>query len=220
MEAHDLPEPHHDLLLVPPDLSLNLLSRTICCICEVNDADLIAYPLVRCRGCGLIYANPRSRFLRASQPSGFFERIHRWLASKRLIRLCRALGENARILEVSDRGSLRSLTQHPASWRIDRIDPDFWDVPSEDYDLALMVGTMEQIEQPTEVLAAVRSRLKLGGRLVVIGKNADTVQAKRVSDWNLFNPNNVRLLAQKMDFQVESLTRSGAQFCAILKRAW
>jgi hypothetical protein len=192
-------------------LTSNLLSQAVCCICEVDAADPLAYPLVRCRGCGLIYANPRSKFLLAPQEQRWVERAKRWVRAKRLYE---ALGQNARILEVSDRAVVRS--RFPG--QVDRVDPRELTLPTEDYDLAVIVGTMEQVEQPTEVLAAVRSRLKLGGRLVVIGMNAERSQPR--SDWNLFNPNNVRLLAQKVDFQVESLTRSGDQFRAILKRAW
>jgi ubiquinone/menaquinone biosynthesis C-methylase UbiE len=131
------------------------------------------------------------------------------------------LGENARILEVSDRTMVRSRFPGQVDW----VDLSELKFPAQEYDLAVMVGTIEQIERPTEVLNAVRSRLKLGGRLVVIGKNAERFRAtakqpRSWSDWNLFNPNNVRLLAQKVDFQVESLTCSGDQFRAILKRAW
>ncbi len=91
------------------------------------------------------------------------------------------------------------------------------DLPKASYDLAFMIATIEHVDDPVAVLRAVRSLLKPGGRVVIVTDNTDTLDFKLFKGrhwggyhfprhWNLFNPQTMRLLAQKVDLEVDTLT--------------
>jgi SAM-dependent methyltransferase len=91
------------------------------------------------------------------------------------------------------------------------------ELPKASYDLAFMIATIEHVDNPVEVLQAVRSLLKPGGRVVIVTDNTDTLDFKLFKGrhwggyhfprhWNLFNPKTIRLLAQRVDLEVETLT--------------
>jgi SAM-dependent methyltransferase len=91
------------------------------------------------------------------------------------------------------------------------------DLPKASYDLAFMIATIEHVDEPAAVLAAVRSLLKPGGRVVIVTDNTDTLDFNLFQSrhwggyhfprhWTLFNPTNLRLLAQKVDLDVEHFT--------------
>ena len=85
------------------------------------------------------------------------------------------------------------------------------------YDLAFMIATIEHVDNPFEVLTSVRSLLKPGGKVVIVTDNTNTFDFQLFSTrywggyhfprhWNLFNPGNMRRLAQKTQMEVEALT--------------
>jgi SAM-dependent methyltransferase len=90
-------------------------------------------------------------------------------------------------------------------------------LPKASYDLAFMIATIEHVDDPVVVLEAARSLLKPGGRLVIVTDNTDTLDFQGAQTrywggyhfprhWNLFNPNTMRSIARKTQFELESLT--------------
>jgi hypothetical protein len=73
------------------------------------------------------------------------------------------------------------------------------------------------VDEPVEVLQAVRSLLRPGGRLVIVTDNTSTLDFHLFKrrywggyhfprHWNLFNPSTLRQLAEKVDMEVVQLT--------------
>src|SRR5581483_9155409 len=128
------------------------LVPTRCCLCGVEDADPIAvgedfeyrtspdsFLAVRCRRCGLVYLNPRpdTRDLGRIYPIdyhafnfsegqfGLVYKVRRRLEAKRLLASCRALGPEARILDVGcgDGFHLELLREYGRpGWTLEGID--------------------------------------------------------------------------------------------------
>lgn len=243
------------------------LVRVRCCVCDVDDADPIAvgedfeyrtspdtFLAVQCRGCGLVYLNPRPdvsdldriyppdyhAFEFSAERYGFVYQVRRRLEAKRLLSACKGLGKDTRIIDVGcgDGFHLRLLRDFGRpTWQLEGVDPSDLavkagineglvihqgtvqnlDLPKDSYDLAFMIATIEHVDDPAAVLTAVRSLLKPGGRLVIVTDNTNNLDFKLFKGrhwggyhfprhWNLFNPNNLRLLAQKVDLDVEQLT--------------
>jgi SAM-dependent methyltransferase len=91
------------------------------------------------------------------------------------------------------------------------------DLPRASYDLAFMIATIEHVDDPAGVLDRVRSLLRPGGQVVIVTDNTDTLDFHLFKSrhwggyhfprhWNLFNPDNMRLLAQKTQLEVVALT--------------
>ncbi len=171
---------------------------------------------------------------------GFIYRVRQRLEAKRLLSACKGLGADARIIDVGcgDGFHLRLLRDFGRpTWRLEGVEPSDLaakagmnegleihqgmvqelNLPQSRYDLALMIATIEHVDHPSEVLAAVRSLLKPGGRIVIVTDNTDTLDFNLSKarhwggyhfprHWNLFNPTNLRLLAQKVDLEVVQLT--------------
>lgn len=186
-----------------------------------------------------IYPHDYHAFEFSAERYGFVYQVRRRLEAKRLLSACKGLGKTARIIDVGcgDGFHLRLLRDFgKSSWQLEGVEPSDLavqaglnegltihkgtvqdlDLPAESYDLAFMIATVEHVDHPAEVLAAVRSLLKPGGRLVIVTDNTSTLDFKLFKHrhwggyhfprhWNLFNPYNLRLLAQKVDFQVETL---------------
>jgi hypothetical protein len=79
-----------------------------------------------------------------------------------------------------------------------------------------MIATIEHVDHPPEVLAAVRRLLKPGGRVVVVTDNAASPDARLFQGrhwggyhfprhWNLFTASTLRGLAQKAGLEVDTL---------------
>ncbi len=237
-----------------------------CCICGLDDVDPLAvgedfeyrtspdtFLAVRCRGCGLVYLNPRpdnSELHRIYPPDyhafefsqaryGFVYKVRRRLESRRLLSCCAGLGDDAKILDIGcgDGFHLDLLREFGRpGWRLEGIDPSERAVeaagrrglmvhrglaqnvslPPEHYDLALMMATIEHVDDPPGVLGAVRRLLKPGGRVVVVTDNAGSPDARLFGGrhwggyhfprhWNLFTEGTLRQLAQRSDLEVESV---------------
>jgi SAM-dependent methyltransferase len=123
-----------------------------CCICDDDDAEPCgvgedfeygscpdSFVAMRCRGCGLIYLNPRpdvSELSRIYPPSyhafnfspnrfGLVYRVRRWLEGRRLVAWCRSLTANARILDVGcgDGFHLELLREYGRpTWQLEGVD--------------------------------------------------------------------------------------------------
>ena len=90
-------------------------------------------------------------------------------------------------------------------------------LPAASYDLALLIATIEHVDDPPAVLRAVRELLRPGGRVVVVTDNTDTLSFRLFGGrywggyhfprhWNLFNNQNLRQLAAQAGFDVENVT--------------
>lgn len=171
---------------------------------------------------------------------GFVYKVRRKLEANRLLACCKGLGEDARIIDVGcgdgfHLGLLREFGR--PGWTLEGVDPSDLaviagkraglkihrgtvqelDLPKNSYDLALMIATIEHVDNPSQVLEEVRSLLRPGGRVVIVTDNTNTLDfhlfKKRTwggyhfpRHWNLFNPKNIRRLAHRVDMEVETLT--------------
>ena len=193
-----------------------------CALCGVEDADPAGvgedfeyrtspdtFLAVRCRRCGLVYLNPRPADEEAAriypdhyhafdfkpEEFGLAYRVRRRLEARRLLRWCRGLPFDARILDVGcgDGFHLRLLKDFGwYGWYLEGVDTDEravaaarrsgltvhhgrveeLDLPAGRYHLAMMVMTLEHLADPVGVLKAVRRLLAPGGRVVVVTDNA------------------------------------------------
>jgi SAM-dependent methyltransferase len=171
---------------------------------------------------------------------GFVYNIRQKLETKRLLSCCKDLPDNARIIDVGcgDGFHLSLLRQFgKPTWQLEGVDPSDLAVraaertgltihpgtlqslplPKASYDLALMIATLEHVDDPVQVLESVRSLLRPGGRVVIVTDNTDTLDFRLFQHrhwggyhfprhWNLFNPKTLRRLALKVDLEVVQLT--------------
>ena len=203
------------------------LEPALCCLCGVEDVDPVAvgedfeyrtspdsFLAVRCRRCQMVYLNPRPALSAMGQiypdryhafqfdaaEFGLVYRIRRRLEARRLLRWCRGLPANARILDVGcgDGFHLSLLRDYGSKyWTLDGIDADerailaghargldvrqgtieTLDIPRESYDLVLLIMTVEHVPDPKALLVAIRNCLKPGGRVVVVTDNTASPDA-------------------------------------------
>lgn len=191
-----------------------------CALCLVDDAEPIAvgedfeyrtaadsFLMMRCRRCGLVYLNPRPSdgegpriypdnyhaFDFSEDGFGIIHRVRRRLEARRLLRWCRGIPADARILDVGcgdgfHLGLLREFGR--PSWELQGVDIDaraahqahksglkvfegtIETMPQEQpYDLALMIMTIEHLPSPVETVRAIVDQLRPGGRLVIVTDN-------------------------------------------------
>jgi SAM-dependent methyltransferase len=170
---------------------------------------------VKCRGCGLVYLNPRPAMTEldriyppdyhafdfSADRYGFVYKVRQRLEAKRILKACKDLPDNARILDVGcgDGFHLDLLQKFgKPSWRLEGIDMSdravemgklrgleihqgtvqSMTIPEGTYDLAFMIATIEHVDQPLEVLQAVGKMLKPGGTVVMVTDNTDTLDFK------------------------------------------
>jgi SAM-dependent methyltransferase len=85
------------------------------------------------------------------------------------------------------------------------------------FDLAFTVQTVEHVAEPVRFLNEIRKLLKPGGRLIVVTDNTDSLDFSINKKsywggyhfprhWNLFNRSNIKKLAERTGFNVESIT--------------
>ena len=238
------------------------LEPALCCLCGVEDVDPIAvgedfeyrtcpdsFLAVRCRHCRMVFLNPRPApsalgriypesyhaFQFDAAEYGLVHRIRRRLEARRLLKWCRGLPADARILDVGcgDGFHLALLRDFGAEgWTLEGIDADERAVragaarglsirrgqletlglPWNAYDLVLLIMTVEHVADPKGLLAAIRERLKPGGRLVVVTDNAASPDARlfRGRHWGgyhfprhfyLFDAGNLAALARAAGLQ-------------------
>lgn len=171
---------------------------------------------------------------------GLAYRVRSQLEAKRLSDWCRGLPDDARILDVGcgDGFHLRLLRGVGSErWTVEGVDVDERaverarrtglhvrlgsvsdiDLPCDRYDLAVMIQTIEHVENPVEALRSVRSLLRPGGRLIIVTDNAESLDFRLFKDrywggyhfprhWNLFNRGSLRRLAEKADFEVDDIS--------------
>jgi SAM-dependent methyltransferase len=170
---------------------------------------------------------------------GFVYKVRRRLEARRLLECAAGLEAGARILDIGcgDGFHLDLLREfgHP-TWRLEGVDSSaraaeaaarrglmvhrsfVQDCPVApgSIDLALMIATIEHVDSPPEVLAAVGRLLKPGGRVVIVTDNAASPDARLFQGrhwggyhfprhWNLFTGATLRALAEKAGLEVESL---------------
>jgi SAM-dependent methyltransferase len=171
---------------------------------------------------------------------GFVYKVRCKLEARRLLSCCKGLPDNARIIDVGcgDGFHLGLLRQFgKLGWKLEGIEPSdlaviaanragltihqgtiqSLDLPKAGYDLAFMIATLEHVDDPVQVLGAVRSLLRPGGCVVIVTDNTDTLDFRLFQQrhwggyhfprhWNLFNPSTLLQLAQKVDLEVVQLT--------------
>jgi len=207
-----------------PAKLLNLI-RVQCCICESDNAEPVGigkdfeynttpdtFLAMRCKSCGLVYLNPRpdiSAFGKiypanyhaydfSEKEFGIVYKIRSFLEAKRLLSCCKALPEDARILDVGcgDGFHLNLLRQFgKKSWTLEGVDIDKRAIAMAEksglkvyrgdiesigldqnaYDLAFMIQTIEHLEKPDKVLRGIYELLKPGGKLVIVTDNTDAL---------------------------------------------
>ena len=170
---------------------------------------------------------------------GVAYKIRSKLEAGRFLEVCKGLPDNAAIVDVGcgDGFHLNLLRKYGnKSWSLEGIDLDkraiemaerrgfvvhqgtveSIDLPSNRYELAFMIQTIEHVENPVEVLLGIRRILKPGGRLVIVTDNTGSVDfaffKKRYwggyhfpRHWNLFNRNSMSRLAGKTNFEIVRL---------------
>jgi SAM-dependent methyltransferase len=170
---------------------------------------------------------------------GFVYQVRQRLEAKRLLGYCKGLRPGAKIIDVGagDGFHLELLRKFGhQSWVLEGIEPSQkaalaaqqkgltihqgtvqdLDLLAGTYDLALMIATIEHVDDPAAVLAAVRTLLKPGGKVVMITDNTDTWDFALSKSrhwggyhfprhWNLFNRKTMRSLARKVDMEVVEL---------------
>ena len=196
-----------------------------CSTCGSDDAELVgrgydyeyftceeSFNAYRCRECGNVYLNPRpdvSEFNRIYPPSyhslnfseanyGLVHDVRSRLEARRLLRYCRGIPDDARILDVGcgDGFHLKLLQRFgKPGWTLEGVDLDARAValasksgisihqgsieelalPEAHYDLVCTIQTIEHVAHPDAVLAAIARVLKPGGRLVVVTDNTDSI---------------------------------------------
>ncbi len=196
-----------------------------CCICREDEADVVAegldfeyatspdtFTAVRCRTCHLIYLNPRPcleeleriypanyhAFQFTAAEFGFVYRVRERLEARRVLRWCRGLPKDARILDIGcgDGFHISLLQRYGApSWRVEGIDSDrraidaaqrrgltvrhgfveSLDESQTTYDLILLIMTIEHVAEPVSLVSTARQLLRPGGRLVIVTDNTDSL---------------------------------------------
>ncbi|HVE42155.1 MAG TPA: class I SAM-dependent methyltransferase [Planctomycetota bacterium] len=170
---------------------------------------------------------------------GFVYKVRRRLEARRLLDCCAGLEAGARILDIGcgDGFHLDLLREFGnPGWHLEGVDSSpraveaatrrgltvhrsfvqDCPIPPDSIDLALMIATIEHVDNPPDVLVAVRRLLKPGGRIVIVTDNAAAPDARLFQGrhwggyhfprhWNLFTASTLRALAQKTGLDVESL---------------
>jgi len=170
---------------------------------------------------------------------GLAYRVRRRLEARRMLQSCEGLGDDARIIDVGcgDGFHLRLLRDFGRpGWTLEGVDSSDHAVqagrragftihhgrvqeltlPEGSYDLALLIATIEHVDDPPAVLSAVRSLLRPGGRVVIVTDNTsgldfDLFEGRHWGGyhfprhWNLFGRDTLRALAAKVGLEVESI---------------
>jgi 2-polyprenyl-3-methyl-5-hydroxy-6-metoxy-1,4-benzoquinol methylase len=171
-----------------------------------------AFLAVQCNHCRLVYLHPRPAMAEldriyppdyhafdfSADRYGLVYKVRQRLEARRLLKACKGLAANARILDVGcgDGFHLKLLKDFgPKTWQLEGIDMSdravemgqrqglrihqgivqTVNLPPASYDLAFMIATIEHVDDPKAVLESVRHLLKPGGRIVIVTDNTDTL---------------------------------------------
>jgi SAM-dependent methyltransferase len=171
---------------------------------------------------------------------GLAYRVRRRLEARRVLAWCHGLRTDARILDVGcgDGFHLAILRDFGRpTWELEGVEPDALAaeaarqsglrvhqstiqelaLPASQYDLVLLIATLEHVDDPIAVLTAVRSLLRPGGKVGIVTDNTATVDFRLFArrhwggyhfprHWNLFNRNTLRLLAGRSGLEVEEIS--------------
>ncbi len=141
-----------------------------------------------------IYPDNYHAFAFDAKKFGLVHRVRQRLEARRLINFAKGMPEKIRVIDIGcgDGFHLELLaSKGPKSWSLEGVDTDQRAVmaarekglkvhqgkieelglPSESFDLAFMIMTIEHLYEPTKTLAAVLDILKPGGRLVIVTDN-------------------------------------------------
>jgi SAM-dependent methyltransferase len=188
---------------------------------------------------GRVYPPNYHAFDFSSERYGLPHRVRRRLEARRLLPWARGLPPGGRILDVGcgDGFHLGLLREFGSKeWILEGVDASAWavnagrakgltihhgtvqsaELPVSSYDLALLIATIEHVDDPPAVLRAVHSLLRPGGRVIIVTDNTASLSfrlfAKRhwggyhfPRHWNLFDQRNLRLLATRTGFEVEQV---------------
>ena len=186
-----------------------------------------------------IYPANYHSFNFAEEDYGIVYKIRSRLEARRLLSWCENLPNDARILDVGcgDGFHLKLLQKYgKRNWQLEGIDLDTraaemaeksglkvhlgaiedLNLPENTFNLAIMIQTIEHVEKPDAILAAVKRVLKPGGKLVIVTDNTDSIDFGLFKKnywggyhfprhWNLFNQKSLRKLAEKVGFEVANL---------------
>lgn len=187
-----------------------------------------------------IYPSTYHAFDFSEKDFGIAYKIRSRLEAQRVLSWSKGLPDDARILDIGcgDGFHLKLLRKYGRkSWTLEGVDMDKRAVemaekiglkvhlgsietiglPSDTYDLAFMVQTVEHVESPIEILSAIKNVLKPKGRLVIVTDNTDSLDFKFFKGsywggyhfprhWNLFNQNSLSKLAKKAGFEIVAFT--------------
>ena len=204
------------------------LERALCCLCGIEDAEPVAvgedfeyrtapdtFLAVRCKTCGIVFLNPRPAaeamgriypddyHAFAFEPGGYgvVYRVRRRLEARRLLKWCRGLPADARVLDAGcgDGFHLELLRDFgQKNWSPEGVDADARAVAAAKrrglavrlgqlqslgldqnaYDMILLIMTIEHVADPRGLLQTVRGLLKPGGRVVVVTDNSASPDAR------------------------------------------
>ena len=188
---------------------------------------------------GRVYPPNYHAFDFSSEKYGLSHRVRRRLEARRILPWARTLPPGGRILDVGcgDGFHLGLLREFGSpDWVPEGIDASPWAVnsgrakgltihlgtvqsaglPPASYDLALLIATIEHVDDPPAVLRAVHSLLRPGGRVIIVTDNTGSLSFRLFAHrhwggyhfprhWNLFDRRNLRLLATRTGFEVEQI---------------
>lgn len=186
-----------------------------------------------------IYPDHYHAFAFTEDRFGIVYAVRRRLEARRMLGSFRELPPDARVVDVGcgDGFHLDLLREFgPSGWQLEGVDLDDraiaaarrrgltvhrgrvedLDLPTESFDAAILIQTIEHLADPVQVLRAVRRILRPGGSLLLVTDNTDSLDfamAKRrhwggyhfPRHWYLFNPASLRRLAKAGDLDVENV---------------
>ena len=186
-----------------------------------------------------IYPPSYHAFDFSSERYGLPHRVRRRLEARRILPWASSMPPGGRIPHPGcgdgfHLGLLREFGS--AEWILEGVDASEWAVnagrakgltihhgtvqsaglPPASYDLALLIATIEHVDDPSAVLRAVHALLRPGGRIVIVTDNTACLSFRLFGKrhwggyhfprhWNLFDQRNLRLLATRTGFEVERI---------------
>jgi SAM-dependent methyltransferase len=170
---------------------------------------------------------------------GFAYRVRSALEKRRLGSWLSHLPDDARIIDVGagDGFHLRLLADMIQGWQLEGVDPDLQaiesgrsagltmhhgflaelDLPADTYDFAIVIMTIEHVDDPGALLREVSRILKPGGRIGIVTDNTGSPDFRMARTrhwggyhfprhWNLFNTKSLQRLAENEDLDVVKMT--------------